>query len=451
MLRLPTRVGRHVTRRSAVIAIAGAATLVVGTSAVAALATGASGPATGTTAQTSGTTDPNELSRRHEIDALLAGHYYRPIDKARLATVPVDQIPAYLGDPYTHYLDPQALSAFISGDDGSYAGIGIGAHLEDQAVVLDDISPKSPAAEAGLRVGDILISADGKPVSGSDLEVALANVRGPIDTVAHLVVRRAGETLTRDVRRRQVTAQVVTAQLRQTASGTVGYVRVIQFDHGTGERTRQAVQDLRRRGAGKIVLDLRHNGGGLVSEAVALTSVFTPTGTDVLSESGEHFPTADYRTHDAPEDTQTPLAVLVDDQTASAAEITTAALRDAGRATILGTKTFGKGVVQDVLDLRDGGALKYTMAEYVTPRGDHVNHVGLTPDVVVASAFGRSDVDPAFDAAVQRLTTPVATPADHGRVVAATDDRGGENHGGGEDHGGEDNSGKGGGKGRGDR
>jgi carboxyl-terminal processing protease len=192
------------------------------------------------------------------------------------------------------------------------------------------------------------------------------------------------------------------------AGQAVGYIQVLDFSQGVGQATRAAVKDLKARGVTKMVLDLRGNGGGLVEEAVELASVFIPAGTPVLIESGRHIATTTYRTHTAPVDTTVPLAVLVDNDTASAAEIVTGALRDAGRATVVGTKTFGKGVVQDLVPLTGGGALKYTMAQYLTPAGTHVDRRGITPDVTVATPKARdhadSDADdPVFDAAIRTL------------------------------------------------
>jgi carboxyl-terminal processing protease len=218
-----------------------------------------------------------------------------------------------------------------------------------------------------------------------------------------LEVSRAGRPFLVVLRRAQVQAQDVSSELRHVAGVSVGYVQVVEFSDGVGQKARDAVTDLRRRGATRIVLDLRQNGGGLVSEAVALAAVFRPLGSTVLSESGQHFDATTYRTKASPADATVPVAVLVDDQTASAAEIVTGALQDSSRALVVGTRTFGKGVVQDLAPLQGGGALKYTMAEYLTPNGHHVNHVGITPDVTVQPATGGTGTDPVFDAAVQDL------------------------------------------------
>ena len=338
-------------------------------------------------------------ARQDQIGDLLSAHYYRPVDAALLHDTPLAHLAVVLDDPYTEYLTPAQLAAFARGDAGTYAGIGIHAKLVNHNVVLDRVTAGGPAADAGLRVGDVLDRADGRLLRVLDLEAALKLVRGKVGSMVTLEVNRGDHSVTFVVRRAEVAAQVVSHQVRRSHGQSVGYVQVLEFSRGVGEAVRAAVKELKSAGVRKVVLDLRHNGGGLVDEAVALTAVFTPAGTPVFIESSLHFAKKEYRTHIAPADTELPLVVLVDDQSASAAEIVTGALRDAGRAKVVGTKTFGKGVIQDLVPLSGGGALKYTMAEYLTPSGHKVNRLGIVPDVV-ATTRADGDEDPAFEAAV---------------------------------------------------
>ncbi|MDQ1633454.1 MAG: carboxyl-terminal processing protease, partial [Frankiaceae bacterium] len=187
------------------------------------------------------------------------------------------------------YLDPAGLARIQQADDSRYAGIGIHARLLDGAVVVDRVSPGSPADVAGLRPDDRVLFADGTPVGGSDLEVALTPVRGPIDTVAHLTLQRGTTHFSAAIRRAEVAAQLVQHDLRVVRGTPIGYVQVLDFGAGVGEQVRQAVRDFDARGVREVVLDLRQNGGGLVREAVALASTFVPVGTPVLTESGQHF------------------------------------------------------------------------------------------------------------------------------------------------------------------
>jgi carboxyl-terminal processing protease len=343
--------------------------------------------------------------RQREISTLLAQRYYRRVDTALLAGTPVARLHTVLDDPYTQYLSPAAMTIFNRDDAGRYAGIGLEARLVGGDVVLSQVTVGSPAAAAGLRTGDVLASADGTPLRGLALDAALRRVSGPVGTTVRLQVRRNDHSHAVVVRRAEVAAQMVTHEVRMVAGQAVGYIQVMDFSQGVGQATRAAVEDLKTHGVAEMVLDLRSNGGGLVAEAVDLAGVFIPQNTPVLIESGQHIETTTYSTDTSPADATVPLAVLVDKETASAAEIVTGALRDAGRATVVGDTTFGKGVVQDLVPLTGGGSLKYTMAQYLTPAGARVDHRGITPDITVPTPKTGSKTDPAFDTAARTLKT----------------------------------------------
>lgn len=345
-------------------------------------------------------------TRQAEILDFLSNRYYRAVDVRALARVPLAQLRVVLQDPYTRYISPDQLVEYNRGDTGTYTGVGVHAQLVDHDVVLDRVTAKGPAAAAGLRVGDVLTSADGRRLRGLDLEVALQRVRGRIGTTVSLQIRRGHQSQTVVVRRAEVPVRVVFHEVRRVSGQRVGYIQVLEFSQEVGLAVRAALVDFKEQGGvDGIVLDLRHNGGGLVSQAIELTAAFTPVGSPVLVESGKHVDRTVYRTRTAPVDTATPLGVLVDGDSASAAEIVTGALRDDGRAKVVGARTFGKGVIQKLALLKGGGALKYTTAEYLTPSGHRVNHQGITPDVTVATRkhHDGDDADPAFDVAARAL------------------------------------------------
>jgi carboxyl-terminal processing protease len=198
---------------------------------------------------------------------------------------------------------------------------------------------------------------------------------------------------------------MVASEIRRVGDHLFGYVALLDFSEGIGAMARHSVEALLADGATAIVLDLRGNPGGWASEAVRVAEIFLPEGAPVLTERGEHIDTATYVTHAVPVDPSVPLVVLVDDQTASSAEIVSGALRDNARARLVGATTFGKGRIQDVVPLDSGGAFKFTIAEYVTPSGFALDGVGLTPDVATAdSALG--SVDLAYFVAVVHIAKP---------------------------------------------
>ena len=311
----------------------------------------------------------------------LAARYYRPIDRARLERAPVRALGRVLDDRYTSYLSPRAYSRLEANDAGRYGGVGIHAHFASGSVVVDDVLRSGPAAAAGLRSGDVVTAVAGVPTRGRSRLAVLRRIRGDAGTAVVVRVERHGRTLVRRMVRREVVARVVFAELRWVAGVRVGYLSISEFSSGVGRQTRSALERLTAGGARVIVLDLRHDPGGFVDEAVSVVSTLLPQGSVVLRERGLHIDPLVVRTAAPPVDLETPVAVLVDGETASAAEIVTGALHDARRAVVVGRRTFGKGVIQEVDPLRSGGALKLTFAEYLTPGGYALDRRGIAPDV----------------------------------------------------------------------
>jgi carboxyl-terminal processing protease len=197
---------------------------------------------------------------------------------------------------------------------------------------------------------------------------------------------------------------MVDAELRTSGAHRIGYVALLDFSEGAGDLVRTAVAGLLAQGADRLVLDLRGNPGGWAKEAVAVASVFLPAESPVLTERSVHFDDTTYFTRADPVSLAVPLVVLVDHQTASSAEIVCGALHDAGRATLMGARTYGKGRIQDVAVLATGGAFKFTIAEYLTPSGFALDRVGITPDVVISARLFHG-VDVAYLQAVAHLTS----------------------------------------------
>jgi carboxyl-terminal processing protease len=338
---------------------------------------------------------------------VLESDYYEPVDATKLERTSVQAMIDSLGDPYTDYLDPDELEALRERNEGAYYGVGLQVAPRGRAVVITRVFDDSPAAEAGIRAGDRLVTVEDRPVAGPELEAAIARIRGPKDTTVTLGVARGdGPPREYELRRERITVPPVTSRV-ETVDGTkIGYVQLAQFTKGAADAMRDAVEALREKGVAAIVLDLRGDPGGLVNEAVGVAGVFLPDDSPVVVTQGLHSPRREFTTDGDPAAGDLPLIVLVNRGSASASEIVAGALRDADRGELVGERTFGKALVQSTRPLRDGGALKLTTARYLTPDGFDLAKRGLPPDVRVVD-----DPATARDEALQRgLALAAATP-----------------------------------------
>jgi carboxyl-terminal processing protease len=318
-----------------------------------------------------------------QVLEVIESDYYRDIDPGQLQRRSVEEMVKLLHDPYTYYLTPEDLSAFRAGLDGSYFGVGLQVAQRNGDVVVTGVFDKSPAERAGIRTGDRIVSVDGTPTAGRPLDVTVTRIKGPRGTTVRLGLARAGRpgTFEKELVREKIKIPVVASRLERRAGRTVAYVRLSQFTRGATQSLKDAVRAKVEQGARAIVFDLRGDPGGLVDEAVGVASVFLRKDTPVVRTQKRHGRPATLSTRGGAVSTTAPMVVLVDQGSASASEIVAGALRDAGRARLVGTHTFGKALVQTTIPLRDGGALKLTTATYLTPNGTNLARRGLQPDV----------------------------------------------------------------------
>jgi carboxyl-terminal processing protease len=316
---------------------------------------------------------------------------------------------AALHDPYSVLLRPAAYKQFVGFLDGKAIG-GIGAELDvdpqTHAVRVADVFPGSPAEAAGVLAGDTIVSIDGAPPpQGSPADVA-AVLRGAAGTTVRIGIARGGETRPPiAIVRRAVAPPDVTGRI---IGGSVGYVRLRSFGSQSAKQLDAALAKLHDGGARAYVLDLRANGGGYRDDAIAVASHFVH-GTIVTTQERTGAPNAFAAKATTPL-LDAPLAVLVDGDTASAAEIVAGAVQDAHAGTVIGAKTFGKGLVQETYALPDGGAIKLTTARYRTPAGRDIDGVGIVPDVVVAEPADAHPGEPGHDPQLDRALALLAAP-----------------------------------------
>ncbi|HET6346892.1 MAG TPA: S41 family peptidase, partial [Myxococcota bacterium] len=306
-------------------------------------------------------------------------------------------------DPHSTFFSPDEYKSLLDATEGEYAGIGIEIDLRDDMPEVVSVFDDSPAARAGLRVGDVLIGIDGKGVEGMDFDAVERLLRGPVGSKVILAVAREGreEPWTFTLVRGWVRVAPLTHRLLK---GGVTYVWIKSFSR----RVASDLEGLLKRAPPKtgLVLDLRGNPGGLFDEAVALCDLFLSDG-PIVAVVGRGGVTMEQQVAH-PHGTQPPykIAVLIDRGSASAAEIVAGALHDRGRARLFGERSYGKGSVQSILDLSDGSGLKLTVARYLTPSGKQIDGHGVDPDEELPAAAEGQDPDPVVEAAQAYVAAP---------------------------------------------
>jgi len=327
-------------------------------------------------------------SATEEAKDAIEDNYFESVDTGDLEPASikgmVDELKRQHMDRFTHYFGPGAFARFQEGVEGHFSGVGLSVSEVKQGLRVATVFENSPAQLAGIREGDIVTTVDGKSIAGESAEIATAKIKGPPGSKVSLKVLRpsTGETKGYKLTRAQVDVPAVKAELRKVDGVPVGYIQLFTFTtKGVHAELREEAEKLYSQGAEGLVIDLRGNGGGLLTEAVLTSSVFVEDGTIVSTEGR----TQDEKVFEAAGDalSEHPIVVLINGDTASASEIMTAALADAGLATIVGEKSFGKGTFQEVIPLSGGedGALDLTVGEYKTRDGDSINGIGIKPDV----------------------------------------------------------------------
>jgi carboxyl-terminal processing protease len=343
-----------------------------------------------------------DVKTTQEAFDVIKNDYYRKVTTGRLVNQGITGAVRSLDDRFSNYLDPSAYRRFLEQSNGRFSGIGTEVVQDPRGLRITRVFPNTPAAKAGIRVGDRVVAVGGKSIAGRPSQETTALIRGKPGTFVTLTVESGKPPRRRTLRvaRAHVSAPSVTGRLRTVGGVKIGYDAVAGFTSGVHGELRQAIDRQRRAGAKAVLLDLRDNGGGLLDEAVLVSSIFIDRGT-IVTTRGRTRSKRVYEATGGAIKGSFPIVVLVNRNTASASEIVTAALQERRGAKVVGTRTFGKGVFQEVKELSNGGALDITVGEYFTPNrhnlggGGVKEGAGIAPNVPVTGS-GNHQLDVAL-------------------------------------------------------
>ena len=283
-----------------------------------------------------------------------------------------------LGDPYTEYISKEDMKEYMEDTMGNFVGIGIYMVKDTDANRIKVLTPikNSPAEKAGILSGDLILSVDGVEYTSDEMEVVSSKIKGEEGTTVKLEVIRNNETLNFEIKRENIKVNPVDSKVLEN---NIGYIIFTSFDEGTAEEFKNKYEELKKSNIKSLIIDLRNNGGGIVDEALKIADYILDKDSVILYEVDKNNNQKEEKSQNNPI-IDVPIVVLTNGNTASSSEILAGALKDLGKAKIVGTKTYGKGVIQQITTLSDGSGLKITTEKYLTPNRTEINKVGIEPD-----------------------------------------------------------------------
>lgn len=315
------------------------------------------------------------------IRTILENEYIGELNDEQMLEMAIKGYVAGVGDEYTVYYTPDEMSDEYDTAMGNYVGIGIYmiVNYEEGTITVVEAMENSPAADAGLKEGDIIYAVDGEEITADNVQDMSNKIKGEENTTVKLGIKREDETLEVEVERRRIEVSHIESKM---LDGDIAYIQIADFDGGVAKEFKENYEKLASQGAKSLIIDIRSNGGGVVDEAIDILEMICDKGSILLIETDKHQnETITYSEKEPIVDI--PIAVLVNGNSASASEIFAGALKDLKKATIIGTQTYGKGVIQTLIKLKDGSGLKMTTDEYCTPNRNKINKIGIEPDITV--------------------------------------------------------------------
>ncbi len=350
-----------------------------------------------------------DFQKLYTIKDKLKKYYLEDIDMSALVDGAAAGMVEAVGDPYTTYMNAKEFKDFYSQTEGNYVGLGIQVAVKDDKIVVVSVFENSPAKKVGIISGDIIESVNGVTVEGKDLEKAVATMKGEKGGAVDLKMSRENSG-TYDVKAVRDEIEMITVK-SEMIDNQVGYIQVSMFDENTSGNFEKAIKELQGSGMKSLIVDLRENPGGLLDQTVNMCSQFIGKGKNIVYTVDKNGKRSDYNSQGGIAE-GLPLTILIDGGSASASEIFTGAIKDYKLGTLVGAKTFGKGVVQTTFyrdrdGFGDGTALKVTISKYYTPNGQNIHGIGIEPDIAVeypeelkTKTYDRT-VDPQFQKALE--------------------------------------------------
>jgi carboxyl-terminal processing protease len=350
----------------------------------------------------------DERAVRTEIIEAIEDGFYKEVDEDALTEASYKGIVRELEDRFSHYLTPEEAELFNQSVSGRFEGVGMTVREHPRGLLVASVFDGSPADKAGVRKDDVITHVNGESIAGEPTDVSTAKIKGKPGTSVRLTVLPGGakkKRRTLEVERASIEIPIVEGTLETRRGVKFASVRLVSFTSGIHGKLREEIDKLLERGAQGVLLDLRGNGGGLLREAVLVSSIFIEDGL-IVSTKGRRRPEREFEAEGDAIDEDIPIVVLVDRGTASAAEIVSGALRDTDRGTLAGERTFGKGVFQELEPLSNGGALDLTVGSYYLPSGENISRTGIMPEVK-ARDRPRTPRDEALPIAIRTLAEKI--------------------------------------------
>lgn len=329
----------------------------------------------------SGESDSQLVTSLNAIRTIIDKTYFGEKDEQKLVEGAIKGYVQGLGDPYSEYITVEEMEEYKTQLLGNYVGVGIYMIENKEYNLIQVLSPipESPAAEAGILPGDLIKSIDGVEYTADNMTISANKIKGAEGTKVKLLIIRGSEELEFELTRRTVLTNPITEEVLEN---DIGYLAISSFDQETADEFKKKYEDLQKKGIKGLIIDLRNNGGGIVKEALKIADYITDKGDNLLITVNKNNKEEITKSQNAPI-INIPVVVLVNENTASASEILAGALKDLNKATIVGIKTYGKGVIQQIVTLTNGSGLKLTIEEYFTPNKNKINNIGIEPNVTV--------------------------------------------------------------------